>query len=49
MSLAAVGPREKAIFSQTLAPMVRGLEKKQIVVELKNEIVISGKLIVADW
>jgi hypothetical protein len=44
-----VGAREKALFCQTLAPLIRGLEGRQIIVELKNEIVLHGILQSVDW
>ncbi|CAL8114154.1 unnamed protein product [Orchesella dallaii] len=46
--MVTVGPREKAIFCQTLAPLVKGLERKDLIVELKNDIVIFGCLELVD-
>ncbi|ODN03497.1 U7 snRNA-associated Sm-like protein LSm10 [Orchesella cincta] len=42
--MVTVGPREKAIYCQTMAPLVKGLEGKDLIVELKNDIVIFGCL-----
>lgn len=47
--MVTVGPREKAIFCQTLAPLLKGLEGKDLIVELKNDIVIFGFLQLVDW
>jgi len=46
--MVTVGPREKAIFCQTLAPLIKGLEGKDLIVELKNDLVIFGNLELVD-
>jgi len=49
MTSTTVGAREKALFCQTLAPLIQGLVSRQVIVEMKNEIVIHGKLESVDW
>jgi small nuclear ribonucleoprotein (snRNP)-like protein len=43
------GGRERAIFCQTLAPLIRGLEGRNVIIELKNEVILHGKLEAVDW
>jgi len=43
-----VGPREKAIFIQTLSPFLRGIVGKKTTVELKNEIQVRGVIVLVD-
>lgn len=44
-----VGPREKAILIQTVAPLLRGLVTKKIRVHLRNEIDVEGIIEAVDW
>jgi small nuclear ribonucleoprotein (snRNP)-like protein len=44
-----VGPREKAILTQTLAPLLCGLVGKRVVIELKNELQVKGLVTAVDW
>ncbi|CAG7733917.1 unnamed protein product [Allacma fusca] len=44
----AIGPREKAIFSNSLAPVLLGLCGHTAVVEFKQEIQVAGKIIAVD-
>lgn len=47
--MVTVGPREKAILCQTLVPLLKGLEGRDVIVELKNDINIFGFLQQVDW
>lgn len=49
MGSSITGGRERALFCQTLAPLIRGLEGKKVTVELKNEVILHGILVEVDW
>jgi len=43
-----VGPRERALLTQTLVPLIRGLVSKETTVELKNELHVHGTIVAVD-
>jgi len=43
-----VGPRERALLTQTLVPLIRGLVSKETTVELKNELHVHGTISAVD-